>query len=86
MTPWEFERVLIGEPVELPDGSKARYVVADAIDRRASLRRKEGRPDIGGRLTWAASRIRYGDFITKKVRTRIHKDLQAIMQDVVTHE
>lgn len=58
--------------------TRLRYIIADAIDEQARIRRRAGRPDKAGVLHWIARQIRYGGLPTKRPCRKVARDLQAV--------
>lgn len=79
----EFELGLIADPIKTKEGTRIRTIVSDALSERAKERHKEGRPDIAGRLRWAAGRLYVGQFITKKVLGKLRKDIEIVRERLV---
>lgn len=80
----EFGLALLGDPIWHKDGQRRiRHIVADAFEERAAERRAEGRPDVAGRLQWAATQMRHGDALTKRVCGKLSKDIRIIESRVV---
>ena len=84
MTTGQFGLALLGDPAYTVDGrNRVRYLVADALDVRAKERRADGRPDVAGRLIWAANRIRHGEPLTKRVASKLGVEIAAVEQLLV---
>ena len=83
MTTHEFNLGLIAEPTYTKDGkTRLRYLVADAIEKRAKELRKE-RPDKSARLQWIAGRLNSGQPSTKKVLSKCRKDIETVRSIIV---
>jgi len=63
--------------------TRVRYIVADAIDRRASVRQKEGRPDKASLLRYVSGQVRHGSHPSKKSVTKAQSDLEAVRKEIV---
>jgi len=84
MTENEFNLGLMAEPLHTADGrTRVRYLVAAALSERAMERAAEGRPDVAGRLRWAAYRLDGGQYITKRVLRLLDKDIQIVRARLV---
>jgi hypothetical protein len=79
----EFNLGLMADPIKTKEGTRIRVIVSDALSERAKERQKEGRPDIAGRLRWAAGRLYGGQFITKRVLTKLRKDIEIVEKRLV---
>ena len=66
-----------------PKCTRLRYVISHALSERASERRREGRPDIAGRLSWLAGQLEVGNAPTKRVIGKLTKDLAVIEERLV---
>lgn len=79
MTLNEFHLALIGEGhYHTTDGKdRLRYIVAEAIWARAKELQKE-RPDIAGRLRYAAGEIEHGGRPSKKAAGKLKRELKVI--------
>ena len=86
MTGREFDLAwLPWQSAQCVDMKTVRYEVADALEVRAAERRAEGRPDVAGRLVWAAGQLRhYGGTVTKRVHGRLRNDIAVVRSRLVT--
>lgn len=86
MTDHEFSLGLIAAHAYAKDGkTRLRYLVADAIEKRAKELRKK-RPDKAARLQWIAGRLNCGQSPTKKVLNKCKKDIEIIRQNCCSPE
>lgn len=58
--------------------SRIRYIIAAALEKQAKHRRRNGRPDLAGKLTWLEGRIRTGQPTTKRVMSALRNDLEVV--------
>ena len=87
MTDNQFSLGLLADPAHTQDGrDRLRYIVADALRERAKERQAEGRPDVAGRLRWAAGRLDAGLPITKRVMRKLRADVEAVRARLVDGE
>jgi hypothetical protein len=84
MTLNEFRLTLIGEGhYHTTDGKdRLRYIVAEAIYARAKELQKE-RPDIAGRLRYAAGEIEHGGRPSKKAASKLAREMKVIESRLV---
>ena len=66
--------------------TRVRYIVAAALEQRARERRREGRPDIAGRLAWIEGQMRTGGRLTKGPLGKCRVDLQNIEDRLTSSE
>jgi hypothetical protein len=87
MTNNEFGLCLIGqgaaECIVNGEWTRLRYIVADAIDQRASERQRAGRPDKAGVLRYISGEIRHGGVPSKRSLTKAGSDVREVERRVV---
>lgn len=88
VTESEWNAVLVwGSPQYSDDEeTRVRYIIAAALEQRGKERRAEGRPDLGGKLTWLEGRIRTGQPPTKRVLAALRRDLELVKQRLASGE
>jgi hypothetical protein len=84
MTDNEFTLGLLADPMHTKDGSnRIRYIIADALSKKAGECRKAGRPDKCGVLNAAASALNGGKPVPKGVKAKARKEIEEVRAALV---
>lgn len=84
MTDMEFDMGLTGSIARTIDGqTRLCNLVAEGLRVRAKERQTEGRPDIAGRLRYLAGKIDSHGKPTKKVLSKLNKDIGIVKARMV---